>query len=420
MEDDNESMDEQRQQRLRNLDVTSLSPEDRLWLDAEEKRLMNKYEQIILKAEQDELLKESTTSTEQKEPEPERPPAWIVRTRRVQAYWDGNNRKVPVRRKQLQDDFVRDFAAHQGRELEPDSYAVDVLLVINISNDNYWTVRLQATMEATVDLLIQCLDEWLDYQVDSHNYRLTDQRGEIVEVQLDATLPVGASLVQLQHHGKPKGLFIEIKKAESALAQVAGDRMVYCAIVKSVNGRTCPIISIFKGVKHFAMDRNEPLKLELKCLLPEDASLLWSKQARQQGEKEQAVTKEENSNDKNHKGQGGDLPPPNNNTKNHMIDLCDSKNSQTECSSSGGANSSSSHDSLNHHPNLDDNLGNNRSTSTAAAPGQKRTTRSKSAAVAEEKENEVIDLYSSDDEGLEDTPPVSCRLCFSSRLPIIA
>ena len=41
MEDDNESMD-----------VSSLSPEDRLWLEAAEKRLMAKYDKIILKAEQ--------------------------------------------------------------------------------------------------------------------------------------------------------------------------------------------------------------------------------------------------------------------------------------------------------------------------------------------------------------------------------
>jgi len=237
---------------------------------------------------------------------------------------------------------------------------VDV--VKNIPNDNSWTVRLQAASEETADLLVQSLDEWLDYQVDSHNYRLTDERGEIVQVQLDAALPVGASLVQLHRHGTAKGLFIEIKKAESALAQVAGDRMAHCAIMKSINGRPCKKIHIFKGVMRYAKEHKEPLVLELRCLLPKDASLLWSKQAPQQVEKEQAVSVEvigeENSNDTINQdppvaatlGQGVDLPPPTNNTK--------------------------------------------------------------KMAAAEEKKNEVIDLCSSDDESLEDTPPASHLLFF--------
>ena len=140
---------------------------------------------------------------------------------------------------------------------------------------------MQAATAATADLMVRSLHEWLDYQVDRHNYRLTEERGEIVEVQLaDAAPPVGASLVQLHRHGNAEGVFIEITKPQTALAQAVGgvDRTRHCAILKSVGGRACTTIPIFKGVKKYAQDRGEPLRLELRCLLPEDAGRLWRKQ----------------------------------------------------------------------------------------------------------------------------------------------
>jgi len=252
---------------VRNLDASSssLTPEERLVLATVEKRLMAKYERIIAEAERAEAL----LMREQGAPRP----AWIVRTLRVPAYWDGNC-TVPVRREELQD-AVRDLVAHEG--IEPNAYEVNSIL----SASEGWTVRVQAADAATADLMVRSLHEWLDYQVDKHNYRLTEERGEIVEVQLaDAAPPVGASLVQLHRHGNAEGVFIDIKKPETALAHAVGgvERTKHCAILKSVGGRACTTIPIFKGVKRYAQDRGEPLRLELRCLLPEDAWRLWRKQ----------------------------------------------------------------------------------------------------------------------------------------------
>jgi len=272
-----------------NFDVSSLSVEDRLSIAADERRLMAKYEQIILDAEK----QEETMKTTEQESEP--PTGWIVRTRRVQTYWDGN-RTVRVRREELQDNFLQDFAAHQGQELEPASYSLDVLA--ENRNDNYWTVRVQAATAATADLIFWSLDEWLDYQVAQHNYHLTEQRGETLTVHLDPSLPVGANLVRLHRHGTAEGLFIEIKNPETALAQAVGNRLAHCVILKSVNGRSCPTIPIFKGVKRFARDRGEPLMLELQCLSAEDASLLWYKQP-QDVENPDFPTQQEETNSNN-------------------------------------------------------------------------------------------------------------------------
>ena len=270
-----------------NFDVSSLSVEDRLSIAADERRLMAKYEQIILDAEKEEETRRRNTEQESV------PPAgWIVRTRRVQTYWDGN-RTVRVRREELQDDFLRDFAAHQGQELEPASYSLNVLA--ENRNDNYWTVRVQAATAATADLIFWSLDEWLHYQVAQHNYHLTEQRGETVTVHLDPSLPVGANLVQLHRHGTTEGLFVEIKNPETALAQAAGNRSAHCVILKSVNGRSCPTIPIFKGVKRLARDRGEPLMLELQCLSAEDASLLWCKQLQEEENPDVPLEQEESN-----------------------------------------------------------------------------------------------------------------------------
>lgn len=175
----------------------------------------------------------------------------------------------------LERDFVDSFRSHEGYSLEPEHWN-GFTVRVESSGSRHWRFVAHGPA-ATVQLLLLSLTTWIEKKVAYHNFNLTRTKGVLKRVELDASLPVGAELIQLSRHGKGDGLFIKtIDEAGPFAVAVGKNGTEYCAIVESVNGQPCRTTERVRRIKAQAQEKNETLRIFVKCLLPQDAALLWS------------------------------------------------------------------------------------------------------------------------------------------------
>ena len=175
---------------------------------------------------------------------------------------------------ELEHAFVDNFRCHEGSSVDPKHW-VGFSVGVESASCRYWRFVAEGH-SLTVDLLLSALRSWIKNKIDFHNFNITQSKGVLKCVELDASLAVGAELIQLSQYGSGDGLFIKTIDEASQFAVAVGDGTKYSAIVQSVNGQLCRTTKRFKIIKLAQSKKGEKIRLFLKCLLAEDAKLLWS------------------------------------------------------------------------------------------------------------------------------------------------
>lgn len=181
---------------IHNIDATAPSEDSRALLLRMETKLIASYESLITKAESQSTPPLLTSSNDCR--------GWIVKDCKVQRYWDLKHDN-PVSRDDLESDFLDEFLL--GTKLNSNSY----IATLDDQSSLFWSIRVEGLPD-TVRHFCAALDRWLNYKINHHNFKLTMEKGEPVNIKFDPLKPLGANLVQVRHHNGPLGLLIQAKE----------------------------------------------------------------------------------------------------------------------------------------------------------------------------------------------------------------
>ena len=248
------------------IDATAPSERSRILLARMEKNLIAEYDSLIRKAETESLPPLLPSNTDCR--------GWISKECKVQRFWDSNHDN-PVSRYDLEADFLDEFL--RGTKLNSDSYRA-TLHDSNLS----WSIRVEGLPDS-VKFFCTALDMWLSYKINHHNFKLTVEKGEPVNIKFDPLKPLGANLVQVRHHNGPLGLLIESKEqSASQFADQLGTREYVCATVGYVKTvGDAPMTTFkFKELVEAAKQNGTGMDFTIKCLPAEYSGLLWCREER--------------------------------------------------------------------------------------------------------------------------------------------